>query len=76
MIILVDVCGTWLGLYLCFLFQNESQELDDVGFDVGVQANCGQDVLEKHIIVELLGAFIKVLLVLKELVLNLLDQRN
>ena len=57
MIILIDVCGIWLGLYLCFLFQNESQELDDVGFDVGVQANCGQDVLEKHVIVELLGAF-------------------
>jgi len=64
MIILIDVCGIWLGLYLCFLFQNESQELDDVGFDVGVQANCGQDVLEKHVIVELLGAFDYLLVVL------------
>ena len=76
MIILIDVCGSWLALYLCFLFQNESQELDDVGFDVGVQANGGQDVLEKHIIVGLLGSFNSMLVVLKELLLDLLDQRT
>lgn len=57
------------------MLQNEPQELDDVRFDVGVQADGGQDVLQELIVIGLFGHYLFLLFFSKELLLDLEEER-